>query len=742
MNVGTDLVAAEAALLAILLLLGSGPAALLPARFDAAPRIALAPILGFCLGTCVTTTLLEFFAAAETYLVLVGLGLASGAVAVTSAVRSRPVGRPSLRDVAQLLVVCVVVTGPLSAVLHARHTLGPAAYYFTDVDSYVATQQGAQTTSLRDAREAWNESQRDGTRFADLTQYNYAFLADFGANLDAAPLHASVNELLGLSPIDTFSPFLIVLLLAGGLGAFAVVRHVAGVPTWTAVLAGAVFTGPLFLELWFDTHQAAIIALGLLLPTVLLGSEALHDPRPRNLALAALMLATFVTVYPLFVPPLAVVGGAAMVVAAIALRRRGAPGRELLRSLALPAVAVTVLAAAFNPVAVARTVGYYASVLGSDFPFPRVGYTLPPDVLPGWLLQTREFWFLTPFGPSGAKEILLGVLIPLVFMLFAGVAVVRQRFALALLGLGCVFALMAYVAYRSADSCTYCGQRYLLALAPILAALIALGLSQLARRGSRLWAVVAVAGALLVVAAVGQRTRVELDRFADVSFFFDTANRSALEELPRDRRPVHVEGYFASAAAQAEQPLVYHLVTDRARGRASISLGTNVFNAVAYLTFGNVLRPGPEFRSDYRYLLTRFSGVSTDRRLIARRGAVSVMERTRPLDVTPYAGLAIEMARLNGSGVPWVLPGTPLQLHVVGEEDGPVWARLTFATSERIVVLKQPGVRARAAARALTVCVRAKGAAPLRDVTVTVPAPAPGAVRLTGMRAVSGRCRL
>jgi len=743
MHIWTELATSEAALLTILLLIGAGPAALLPARFDAAARIALAPILGFCLGTCVTTTALEFVPAGSSYPLLIPLALASAAFAARRTLRSPKHGWPSLRDAAQILVLCVVVAGPLTYVLHERHTVGPAAYYFTDVDNYVATQEAAATTSLRDARADWKQYARTGTRFADLTQFIYAFFADFGSNLDATPLHANVNQLLGLASIDTFAPFLIVLLLAGGLGAFAAVRRIAGTPTWTAPLAGALFGGPLLLELWFDSYQAAIIALALLVPTVLLGAEAVRGPRLTNLALVALMLAVFVTVYPLYVPPLVAIGAAAVAWRAVVQRRAGASPGALARSLVLPALAVAVMTAAFDPVALVRTVGYYHRVLTAGFPFPRVGYVLPPEVLPGWLLQTQEFWFLTPIGTGDLRQVLLPTLIPFVFLAFVAVAVRRHRIGLALLGLAAIFGLAAHLSYASEDACTYCAQRYLLALAPIFAVLLAVGLWQSLRSPSRVWQVVGIGGVLLVVAAVGQRTRVELERFADRSFFFDSANRSALEELPRDGRPVHLEGYWASPSAQAEQPLTYHLATDRAPGRVSISLGTSYSNATQYLTLGPELAPGPEFRSDYRYLLTRFSGVATDRRVVARRGAVSLMERTRPLDVTPYTGLNINLARLDASGIPWVRPGAPLRLHVVGKSSARrVWARLTFRLPQALTLPAQRGVRARDRRGTLTVCVRATGRAPIRDAALQLPAPTVDVIRLTGMRAVTGRCEV
>ncbi len=740
MNIWTNLATSQAGLLAILFALGAGPASLLRGC-DAASRVALAPVLGFCLGTCVTTTLLEFFPAHDTYLVVAVLALASCALAARRTLRSPERAWLTRRDVAQMLVICVAIAVPLSAVLHERHSVGPVAYYFTDVDNYVALQQTAATTSLRDARAEFVEKTNAAQPFGDLTERVYGFISWFGSNLDATPLHANVNELLGIAAVDSFGPFLIVLLLIGGLGAFGAVRWIAGTPTWMAVLAGALFGGPLFLELWFDSYQAAIVALALLLPIIVLGADALREPRRATLGLLALVLATLVSTYPLFVPPLVALGAAAVVWQLVVRRRAGASAGVLARTLVAPALAVGALTALLNPVALVRTVGYYQRVLRDDFPLPRVAFKLPPEVLPGWLLQTREFWFLTPIGQGGFNTILVAVLIPIAFLAFAAVAVRRHRVGLALVVLAALFCVLAYGSYAGRDACTYCAQRYLLALAPIFAALLALGLWHALRAPSRVWKAVGIGGALLAVVAVGQRTRVELDRFADTSYFFDTATRSALQALPRDGRPVQVEGFFASTFAQAEQPLTYHLVNERAPGRASIRLGTDVGNAAQYL--GSTMPPGPAFHADYGYVLTRLSGVATDRRLVVRRGAIALMERTAALDVTPYAGLQMPLARLDGSGVPWVLPGqTSMGFNVVGSPGRRAWARLTFRLAGPTAVPRQRGVRSRTRADVLTVCVLATGRARIREASLLLPSPGPGAVLLTGMRAVSERCRV
>jgi hypothetical protein len=742
MHIWTALGAREAALLAVLLLLGAGPASLLSNRFDTAARLALTPVLGFCLGTCVTTTLLQFAAVQSTYRILIPLAVASAGLATWRAVRGRWTARLSVRDMAQLLVVCLVVTAPLNYALHERRTVGPVSYLFSDVDNYVALQDAVQTTSLGDAQDAWDNFQRTGERFADLTQYLYAFFTDFSSNLDATPLDANVTALLGLGATDTNSPFLIVLLLAGGLGAFAAVRRVTQSSSWAAVLCGALFGGPLYLELWFDSFQAAIVALGLVLPALLTGWEALREPRPVNLGLFALVVATLLSVYPLFVPLIAGIAVLAIAGRIVVERSAGRSVRAVLRSLMAPLTAVVVMAIAFNAVGFRRDISYYQKLFHHEVPIPRVGFNLPPEVLPGWLFQTREFWYMPTLGVGGFKQIVLGALLPAAFLVLAVLGLRRHPFARALVALGALCAIAAVYAYSSQDACTYCAERYLLPLAPILAVLLALGIQLLLGLPSRWWRAVGVVGALLVVVAVGQRTRVELKRFVNDSYFLDTATRSTLADLPAGDGAVQVEGFGASTAAQAEQPLVYHLATERARGRVSISLGSTAGNSLEYLTFGNVLPPGPEFRADYRYVLTRFPAVATDRRVISSHGGVALQERTQDLEVTPYAGLGIDLLRRDASGRPWLTPQSALGFYVLGSSgSAPVWARLTFQANEPLTVGPQPGVRARLEGDVLTLCIRATGRPPIRNATAQIAAaPVSGAIRLTGMRAVAGRC--
>jgi hypothetical protein len=757
MHIWTDLLTREAALLVILTALGAAPAAFLSERFDGASRLALAPILGFCLGTCIAVTMLEVAPTSDTYWIFVPVALLSLAVAGQRSLRTQWVWRDRLplRDFLQLFVVCIVITGPLTYTLHEHHTVGPAAYTYTDVDNYVAEEDGAQTTSIADATHAWERSLQTGRTFADLTQQEWAFFAHFSDKLDSVPLDANVDAMLGLGATETNSSFLIVLLLAGALAAFTTVRYVTGSHTWMAVLAGSLFGGPMFIELWFDTFQAAIVGLSLVMPFAMLSSEALRSRRTANLLLLALVAGTLLTAYPLYIPAFAVAGVVVLASLAPVIRRRGGGLRPSISPLALRIFALVILTITFDFVAFTRNIHYYKELLENMVPLPRVDWHLPLEVLPGWLLQTREFWYMPSLSTGEVKQIVLGAALPLVFLAVIFIGLRRYRYARALVVLACVFAVVAEYAYVSNNACTYCAERDLLPIGPIAAVLLAVGLAVLlaaTKRGAR---VLGVAGLTLVVVAVGQRTRVELRRFSDGAYFLDSANRSVLSKLPTNASAVQIEGYGETLSAQAEQPLVYHLVDEHLPGRVSIVLGSDLNNAIEYLDFGVLKTPALEFHADYDYVLTRFAGIKTARETVARSGGIALERRTQSLDIITYSGLEAPVERLDTSGTAWVQPSQPLKMYVVGMSAGPVWAKLTLRVSVPVSVPPQAGVRELLANNTLTVCVLTTGSRPVRSASVQfsappVPGPAPleefppavplEGIALTSMHASSGHC--
>jgi hypothetical protein len=761
MHIWSSLTAREAALLGILLLVGAGPASFLSKRFDAAGRIAMAPALGFCLATCVTTTLLYFAPTNETYWALIPLAGASMAVAVARTARGDHSGgwrtRLRLRDLTALIIIGLAVTGPLTAVLHSHHTVGPGAYYFTDVDNYIGVQDAARTASLQTAHQSWQSHAASGARWSNYTQFIWSFFSQVGSNLDATPLDSNVNALINLSAVDTFAPFLSVLLLMGGLGAFAAVRYFAGSRTTVAALAGCMFGGALFVELWFDSYQAVIIAMGLLMPLVVLLDHIRAGPRRTDLVLIALLIGTFLSVYPLYVPIIVVSVGLVGLWELWRLRRAGRALRPLIGPIVLSMLAVAFLAMVFDLVAVFRDIHYYGLLARNELPLPRVGFSLPVSVLPGWLAQTREFWVLGGLWSGGLKQIVLGILLPLVFLSIAVVGLRRYPAAACLIVFAVVAAAVAEYTYASQQNCTYCAERDLLALAPIVSVLIALGLCALLAMSTRWAQVAALIGGVLLVVSVGQRVRIELRRFSEGSYFLPSANREVVSALPRGKGAVELEGFEAGAGAQAEQPLMYHYVNYREPGRTSIIAGSDVGNAISYLDFGVLhLPPGPEFDPAYQYVLTRLPAIATARQVIAREPGVALERRTQPLDITPYAGLATPLSSLDPDGTAWVQPQYPLQMYIVGRDGGrPAWGRLTFHSTVAVVVPRQPGVRSDLSGDTLTVCVRATGSEPVRSVNLSlradvVPGPTPAemfppampleGLSLASMRAVTGGC--
>jgi hypothetical protein len=428
----------------------------------------------------------------------------------------------------------------------------------------------------------------------------------------------------------------------------------------------------------------------------------------------------------------------------------------------------------FDAVGFIRDLRYYREVLNNQIPLPRVGYSLPISVIPGWVTQARDFWSLTPFT-GDAKQLLLGGLIPLLMIGIIVVGLKRYRISWALVALAAVCAAFAEYSYVSQQQCTYCGERDLLPLGPIVAIMVGLGLCALLTSTSRRTKLIGLVGVVIVVAAVGGRARIELERFSNSSYFMEITDRVLVNQLPARPGAVLEEGFGASTAAQAEQPLVYHLIGERTGGRPSVVLGSDSSNGIQYLNFGAiVLPPTPSFDTNYRYVLTRLAGIRTGRKTIARIGGLALEERTAALDVTPYSGLGAPLARLDSSGTAYVqtyylglnaaktayipLPD-PLRMVVAGSNDNrPVWVRLTFWSQQAPTVKPQHGVTARFDGRhTLVACVRAVGQDPVRYATIQVNAPVvpgpaqPGAyppampyegLDLTAMRAVSGSCRI
>jgi len=233
MHIWADIFTRELVMLVTLLALGSAPASFLGRRFDAAARVAMAPVLGLCVGTCVFTTLIWFAAARNTYWLLPILALVSIGIALQRGLASIPMDRGEeaqrsrmmalaqrLRpiDAVALVVVCIVVATPLSYTLHERHSVGPVGYEVWDAVDYAAEPDAMDQDSIRQATDAsskaaFNEIASDasswslhlGAASSNFAKLFWTFYASGEQNLDAGPLSANLNELLSLHGTDTQS---------------------------------------------------------------------------------------------------------------------------------------------------------------------------------------------------------------------------------------------------------------------------------------------------------------------------------------------------------------------------------------------------------------------------------------------------------------------------------------------------------------------------------------------------------
>jgi hypothetical protein len=717
MQLWIDIVIRELAMLATLLALGIGPVSYLGRRFDSAARVAIAPAFGLSLATCVFTTLIWFTAARNTFWLLPVMAAISVTVAIRrtrrasnndvtqrhwwTTVRLRP------RDVIALAIVCMVVAAPLSYTLHERDSVGPTGFLVWDADGYTATADGIEQQSIRQA-------ERPAPENSNFVRKAWQVYAASSENIDASPLAANLDLLLGLHATDTQSLFLIVFLVAGALGAFAAVRYAAPKPPWAAPLAGVLFAGPLFLQLMADGSQAAICGLTLILPIVTIATEALRDRRFANLVLFALLASGLAALYPLWVPGVALSGGVVLVaIAILSWRRHRLSWRALGRSVAQVGIVVT-LVALFNLVSFTRNLRFWRETILNRNLGGKPVYHLPISVIPGWVLQTRQFFFLTDLAHASVSEVLIGVILPTIFIVVILVGLRHRPWSLILVSTVFVFAALAE--YSSvASQCSYCVDRDTLPIVPLSIVLLALGVTAIVtvrRRWLRWFGIVV---AIAAVVAAGEQTRTERLLFADDSYFLDDDSRTLLSDLPSHPGPVDLEGYGEDPdRAAGELSLAYSLVFERNHGEVSVPSEYGDYGGLRYLGGPN---PGdPQFDPDYRYVLTRLGGVQTGRRVIARAGPLALEERTTPLDATITSGIAVPMIRLDTQGLASVVG--PLHLLLLGAGSAPASIMLRFQTIDQATAPPQPGVQAQSTPHQLTVCIHTTGTNPIRRVTL------------------------
>jgi hypothetical protein len=722
MNVWYALLARELVMFSLLLLTGLGAVAFLPARVDRASRLALAPAFGLAIAMCVLVTAVWRVPVDKSAWLLPLLAAVSLGVAVWRARRAAPdaperapwrIGSSALL---QLLLVAAIVLGSLNQPLVRRDSVGPVGYGVADAAGYVLQQDGMRKESIYAA-------EREHPPWRDLTIQDWFGAASSFQQVGFDPVAADVEELLGLGATQTYSPFVIALLLVCAFGAFAVIRVATRSRSWLAPLAGALVGGPFFIQLFMDGSEGAIAGLTLVLPLLLAAHFALRERRLADLVLLGVLAAGLQTAYPLFVPPLAL--AAAIVLAAAGARRlrRGVPrSAELTRAVSYLA-GVVVLAAAATPVAFLRNVRYWRAILNGTFSFVGLPqYELPIGVIPGWLAQTRDFYYLPSLGTLTAQQTLNSIFVPLALAAVLAYGIWRHRSIAIALPVVAVAALLAYYTMEH-NQCSYCVQRNLLVIEPLTVAGIGVGLGALLAAHRVALRVLAAAVALVAAVAIGDKALDTGRREANAAYIFDRQTRQALAAIPSPGSArLQLEGFGQGPKAQMEDPLVYSAAYEALGHPPSIAGESDDNHGLQYL--GGPRPEGVEFDPGYKYVLTRLAGIKTARRVIARYGPIALEERGQPLDALITSGVDVALARNEPRGFAWV-QDVPVTVWVTGARpEQKVWVQLELevTTSGPVSVGQAAGVR-RTVSRAgssLEVCLQMPGHGVLRRAAVPI----------------------
>jgi hypothetical protein len=565
---------------------------------------------------------------------------------------------------------------------------------------------------------------------------------------------AATNTFFGWGASETQSAFMIVLVVAGAFGVFATVRGLTRTRTYAATVAALLIAGPLAYQLFVAGSEAALAGLALIPSLALIGGLAIRNRAPVNIGTFGLLAAGLQTVYPLliatFVPWVAIVAGLKAVHAALARRvsvRAMAVGLGVL-------ILVTALAIGLSPVAFGRNTTYWHNAATRDYlkTLALPIYSLPAEVIPAYVFQTREFFFLRLSGTS-LQEWVLGLVVPGLLVILAAYGIWRYRSAWILLPGIAIAAVLAY--YTSVvNECSYCVQRNLLIIGPIAATLIGVGIAAIASASAKVWyRAAAILIAVAVLTIVGHKSSVMARRAEHGSYTFPSDARQPISKLHDRRGPVYLEGIGSTLAAVFETPSLYFAANEATSERLALNAESDDYGGLQYL--GSIRRSGPTYVPNYRWILTRLPGIQTNRETVVRQGPFALQKRANSADVTVTSGVVADAAERDPQGLAWVQGRmvfwvsalSPAPLHLELEFKGEAAATTGVARPAQ-VLSRKPDV--------LKVCRPVKGSAARRKVFLPlglqVPPPHPPSdklgwpaiptkvLRLAAMSATTGPC--
>lgn len=624
-------------------------------------------------------------------------------------------GSRPLLTLTELAILVGVTLAVFAYPLAIQHSMGPGGYQIYDGPNYSAMEVAFKDHAVYDDTwgAPWDLTTGVGEWYGGRSYQQIGFTG-------AASV---IDALFGLNPTRTQVPFMIGLALIGAFGMYAAASALLG-RRWrpAGVIAALLYAGPVPLQLVIDGSESALAGLALMPIGVLLVSRVLQREDRSARWLLGLVLAGLQAAYPILFPGF---------VAGCLLAAFGAWGRTVMRSRqgklaetdarpgalawglagdALVVAGLTVLAAA---PAFARNLTYWKMLITGGQPTAGMpAFDLPLPVVPGWLLGTREFYYLPRVSDTVIQQWLLADVIPLAILGLIVLAVFTRK---ALWGFVALAVVTLAIAYKvQSGGCQYCYSRSMLPMASILAILAVGGLTTIARMSVpwAKWIAGSIAAAMLVV--VLHTESVLARRGAHGAYFFPDVLNPLLGSVRSLPGPVMVEGFDGSRDAGAELPTVLHTLTEQTDQKLSVERETDGFFGLAYLGGGQA--SGPTWDPAYRTVVTRLGSLETDRSTIRAASGVAIQRRAEPFDASVTNGFEVNrvaaadrVVRLNG----------PLSLRVTGPATGRAAVVVRLGDiSRRQVGRLRPGSAVERVGRQLLVCVPTRPGRQVRDVTI------------------------
>jgi len=674
-------------MLACVAAVGSGLARTLRGRIDAGSQFALAPILGFALSIGILSTL-DFFVPLQHafWFALMPLALISLVFAFRGDARPRN-WRPQRGVLLQLAVVIVGVLAILNAPLVKRDSAGPIAWGIYDAPGYTDCIAAFQSHTTDDSvmgkipdnwwqpsydAEAWKPTWNLGLRYCWAYRYQHE---------SSMVLPAAISGGLGWWPWETLAPFMAFCVLLAALGAFTLFRLIARSRTWLAVVPGLAMAGAPLFQLYIDGSAGLLAGIALIPALLAVTMIAFRRLDWVPTLIAGVLLGGLIVAYPEMGVVVAGTGAIGLLGMLVLGLRRGRKLGEMVR----PTVPYILGAIAMGVIVAPRATLYAITNLSEAGTYTKqvIDYQMQIGHLPGWLLQTREFYTFALSDPHGFAYLMVGIVLPLLMIAVGLYGCWRHRASAWIVLLFILMACLQGIYSATSLSCSYCVGRTLLTIVPSAAVLVTLGVYELVESVDRRTMAVGVAIGTAALIAAGA-SLFQIEQRTVQGAYMSTADLGKMAAAAEGdvHGTVELEGFGMTPLwAWGENRTTYQAMEEATGERISLDSAYNDWGGLSY--YNTHPPPHPSYDPDYKYVLTRLTGLTTGRKVIARFGTLRLEHRLTPFDVTVARGVAVETYERDPGGAVWV--------QRPGEELGLTQGALTFwvsALSDRASYLR------------------------------------------------------